>query len=309
MHVIKRLLVGLDLHVGDRLAATEISADTQLLLDQATLAAQRYGATLTLCSVLNLSPQTVDLLASDHGHVKQTVEDIAQQALDRCRSQIAAQGVTVDTLLKVGDPATELLHATESGGFDLIMMGTRHRSRAARILFGSTARHVMHQSKVPVWVVKPEEVREIREILVASDLDPGSLSVVHAAVSLARAIAAKLYVVHTLEFPFEVYLRTAGVTETEVEAYRQRMHQAALADLTKQLQQTDYRTLPHGVKVDIVEGPPDVSIPKYIEQHEVDLLVLGTHSHQGLSGFLLGNTAERLLPSVHCSLLTIPPRG
>jgi nucleotide-binding universal stress UspA family protein len=49
-------------------------------------------------------------------------------------------------------------------------------------------------------------------------------------------------------------------------------------------------------------------IQELVERHAADLLVMGSVSRGGIAGLLLGNTAERLLDRVHCSLLTIKPR-
>ena len=49
------------------------------------------------------------------------------------------------------------------------------------------------------------------------------------------------------------------------------------------------------------------AIREAVEHLHPDLLVMGTVSRGGLAGFLIGNTAERLLDRVDCSLLTVKP--
>ena len=77
--------------------------------------------------------------------------------------------------------------------------------------------------------------------------------------------------------------------------------------LQQQLAATDYRTLPYGVKVELMEGSPDDVIPKFVTDHEIDILVMGTHGRSGISRLLLGNTAERILPVVDCSVIAVKP--
>lgn len=36
---------------------------------------------------------------------------------------------------------------------------------------------------------------------------------------------------------------------------------------------------------------------------------MGTVCRTGLSGFFIGNTAEKILDEVHCSVLTVKPDG
>jgi universal stress protein E len=65
--------------------------------------------------------------------------------------------------------------------------------------------------------------------------------------------------------------------------------------------------LPLPAKVHFVTEPPDVAIMNCIEQHDIDLLVMGTVGRTGVSGIITGNTAERLLPRIPCSLLAVKP--
>ncbi len=52
---------------------------------------------------------------------------------------------------------------------------------------------------------------------------------------------------------------------------------------------------------------PSRAIQSGVEELDADLLVMGTVSRGGVAGLLMGNTAERLLDRVDCSLLTIKP--
>jgi len=42
---------------------------------------------------------------------------------------------------------------------------------------------------------------------------------------------------------------------------------------------------------------------------KVDLMVMDTLSHTGISGFFMGNTAETIPNQLNCSLLAIKPPG
>ena len=46
-----------------------------------------------------------------------------------------------------------------------------------------------------------------------------------------------------------------------------------------------------------------------MKQYDIDLLVMGTVARSGIPGLVIGNTAERLLPQVPCSLLAVKPAG
>jgi len=304
----QNILVGLDLHHGDRFTADALEPASEAALQQAVELAEVQGSKLTLCACLDISEQAHHLIEIDTQNVNQTVEDLAAEELERLAKKLQAQGLYVEKKLFFGKASEQLTRQAIRGEHDLVIVGTRKRSSASRALFGSTCHRLLRICPVPVWVVKPEEVREVREVLVASDFSDAALTAMQAAVAVAKALKAKLYVIHALEFAFEAYLQTAGVSETEVAGYRKKLHEEALSNLQQQLAQTDYRTIEHGVKVEVVEGTPDAAIPQFVDDKEIDVLVIGTHGRSGFTGLLLGNTAERVLPHVHCSVIAIKPK-
>jgi universal stress protein E len=309
MHTLRQILVGVDLHHGDRLASPDLGDEVHAAVHQAAELAKAHQAQITLCAVLEISEQAHELIRKDAENVLRTVEDAASEVLEHLAHRLGGQGLTVKTVVRFGHAWQELLQEIQDGRHELLVVGTRRRSGPVRFLFGSTAQHLIRACPVPVWVVKEGEVRPLKEVAVASDFSDAAQAAVHAGVGLANATKSKLFVLHALEFPFEAYLRTAGVSDQEVQSYRERLTDEAQRNLRSQLAQTDARTLASGAQVHVVEGPADEVVPRFIDEHEVDVLVVGTYGRWGLSGLILGNTAERLLPVVHCSLLAVKPQG
>jgi universal stress protein E len=65
----------------------------------------------------------------------------------------------------------------------------------------------------------------------------------------------------------------------------------------------------HGVPLErrhFREGAPVASICAFATEHGIDVIVMGTVQHKGLSK-LLGTTAEQLLHRAPCSVLAIKP--
>jgi len=59
----------------------------------------------------------------------------------------------------------------------------------------------------------------------------------------------------------------------------------------------------------VTVGFPVEEIMKYAHDREVDLIVVGTHGHTGLSHMLLGSVAEKLVRLATCPVLTVHPKG
>jgi nucleotide-binding universal stress UspA family protein len=61
--------------------------------------------------------------------------------------------------------------------------------------------------------------------------------------------------------------------------------------------------------IHMVAGAPGVVLPRLADRLDVDLVVMGTVGRTGLSGLIMGNTAETILRSVRCSVLAVKPEG
>ena len=57
------------------------------------------------------------------------------------------------------------------------------------------------------------------------------------------------------------------------------------------------------------EGAPFVQIIRYAKEHDIDLIVMGTHGRTGLSHMMMGSVAERVVRKATCPVLTVPPEG
>ena len=57
------------------------------------------------------------------------------------------------------------------------------------------------------------------------------------------------------------------------------------------------------------KGPPANVVTSLVARHRINLLVMGTVARTGFSGALMGNTAEKVLDEVHCSVIALKPPG
>ncbi|MFQ5914091.1 MAG: universal stress protein [Nitrospinota bacterium] len=78
----------------------------------------------------------------------------AEEYLKRVEDGLRKKGRKVETHVRYGHPAEEILDHTEHWKFDLIAMTTHGRSGVGRWLLGSVAEKVVRNSPVPVLVVR-----------------------------------------------------------------------------------------------------------------------------------------------------------
>lgn len=309
MQHFRKILVGVDLSSADRLAAEDLAAPTMEAVNRAIWLAGHSSAELTLMAVLDVSAHTQELLHDEFEEATKSVEAAANEVLQELVAKAKAEGVTASAKIAFGHPWEEMVKAVLTDSFDLVVAGTRNRSRASRLLLGSTGIKLLRTCPCPVWIVKPDPDWNDLNILVASDLTETSEQALQFAVSAAQLCEAKMHVIHAMEDHLGRRMWLTGLPDQQVDSFRQQKRDEAEAQMHEQLSHTDFRTLPFGVKVEVVEGPPDVAILDAIDEHGIDLLVMGTAARSGITGLLIGNTAERLLAHVPCSVLAIKPPG
>jgi len=64
-------------------------------------------------------------------------------------------GFSVETVVRFGDPADEIVAVAESEDVHLVVMATHGRSGLGRLLMGSVAEAVLRRVSVPVMMVRP----------------------------------------------------------------------------------------------------------------------------------------------------------
>ena len=77
--------------------------------------------------------------------------------------------------------------------------------------------------------------------------------------------------------------------------------------LDRLLGKYDLTDLEH--QIHLRKGEAASAIPELAREKQVDLIVMGTVCRTGIAGFFIGNTAERILQQVDCSVLTVKPEG
>lgn len=58
---------------------------------------------------------------------------------------------------------------------------------------------------------------------------------------------------------------------------------------------------------EVRHGSPFLEIVRYAKEHDIDLIVMGTHGRSGLAHVLLGSVAEKVVRKAPCPVLTVRP--
>jgi nucleotide-binding universal stress UspA family protein len=133
------------------LVAVDDSAAAAAALRHVVPYALQQRSQLTLLSVVPRPPVMAPWAGISPQGLAHGVEADFAASLRRLAATLP-QDLPVTTLLRHGDPASEILALLAEEPFDLLCMGARGRGRITNALLGSVSAEVLHESPIPVLV-------------------------------------------------------------------------------------------------------------------------------------------------------------
>ena len=259
-------------------------------------------------------PVSNDLRAAVESDHLKAMESMVQPFKERLR---------IRQEVLVGKAYLESIRAVLKNGHDLLIKPAENPSWMNR-LFGSDDLHLLRKCPCPVWLMKPPEKLNYSGIMAAVDFDLSATlpseddlnrEILELAASLALSDFASLHIVHSWEVIAEkTMLSRGGVSSEGLSNYIERekaRHRNEFYRLTEKLREWigkdayDYLS----PKIHLPEGPAKKVIAPLAAELQADLVVMGTVARTGISGLIIGNTAEAILDQLTCSVLAIKPPG
>lgn len=275
--------------------------------------ARRFsGATLLLLKVgIDLVDVLPDLVPADidamHNELLAELEAIAGPLRD--------DGVTVQTMVEDGDAAERIVAVANSEGVDLVIMTTHGRGAAGRVLFGSVADRVSRHAEVPTLLVRiglESGTHQPERVLVTLDGSPRA----EAALPIAQAIASQIGLPITLARVVtldEALARASRIQGTLVGRPLDTTDEV-LAIARREASQQAQRYLddlaatigPHTSAL-VLHGSPAVTLLQEIRS--TDLVIVTSHGAHGVTRWLIGSVAEKLVREAIAPIVLVPARG
>ncbi|MDD3472467.1 MAG: universal stress protein [Syntrophaceae bacterium] len=142
-----------------------------------------------------------------------------------------------------------------------------------------------------------------KSILFCTDFSENSAAARECAIDYAKAFDAKLLVLHVVNssrlgypaFEAGVPFDLQGVLLNIQEEVRK-----AFEDVEEELK-PEIQNLSTHSRV----GVPSAEIIKFAEDNAIDLIVMGTHGWTGIRHLILGSTAENVVRTAKCPVLTV----
>jgi nucleotide-binding universal stress UspA family protein len=233
-------------------------------------------------------------------------EAAALRYLADATKEVAASGEEPEAILRIGDPADQILSVADDYKADQIVMATHGRSGVARIIRGSVAERVLRNATVPVYLASPKGLsgksnESFSRVLIPLDGSKLAASIMPLVLPMVSDSQAEVVLLHVSVPGKESVHPVPEVAKKRAQAKAE----TALADVQDSLKAAGVTAHVFGTY-----GDPAEELLAAIERQEADLLAMTSHGREGLSRWRFGSVAEKVLREARCPLLikTAPRR-
>jgi len=297
-------------------------------VERAVALAEHNQARLTLFGVV--PPVTAGIGMPKGGPISRDLQAWLMGEREKVLSDLVAshaQRIDIQSRVVVGLLFIEVIRQVLREGCDLVIKAPEDPGWLDRLL-GSDDLHLLRKCPCPVWLIKPRLSGTFGCIVAAVDVGDGypadegegrralNRQIMEMATSLALSEFAELHVVHAWEAIGEGVMRSGllGTDEESVKAYVKAVERHQGENLHALIREITDRLGPEAIgylkpHAHLVKGWARKEIPNLIRELGADLVVMGTVARTGISGLLMGNTAEMILTQIDCSVLAVKPEG
>lgn len=288
-------------HPSVILVATDLS-DLDRLMEFAVHEAAETGARLILLHVLATGAgMAVDPAGMPYYDPAGALEFAARTLHPWC-TLARERGIACDALVREGNVAQQIAASVRQFQTDRILLGTRSRGKASKLLLGSVAEQVLRSVNLPVITVGPEAHLPVgssgheKVVLHATTLREASRPSAALACHIAASQGAKLVLLHVLPPMHEMELQglPTGLESTA-------MHQ--LRDLAAEMIAGEAGN--PVVEPRVAHGNPSIEILAASAELSAGLIVLGAVHHSTLQNLTRDHTVYRVLAHARCPVLTL----
>lgn len=232
-------------------------------------------------------------------------EEEARNYLEGIDRQWEEMGVPTAVAVETGPVAERIIAYAQQNQVNLIVMSSHGRSGFGRWVYGSVAEKVLRQACCASLIVRQPDnappLNTFQHILICLDGSPLAEQVLSPILPLARAMQSRLTFLRVVQ-PSHLAIETIALEQLmeqvdnierdSADVYlRQLLNCLPIGELVAQTQ--------------CVVGPPAESIIDYAQENEVDLIAMSSHGRSGVSRWVYGSVAEKVLRGSGCSTFII----
>lgn len=289
------------------------------MLECALGISNKFGSRVSLLGVVQ-PIQSLIKLALQEKYTKEILNAKqleAKDALIVASDFFKSHSINVRSEVVDGIPFVEIINQVVQQEYDLVMIMTdSNKSSVLEKFFGSTQMQLLRKCPCPVWVVKPDSGAPFKRVLTPVDTEHHdeahaalNQTLIHATRATLELGSKAINFVQVWSVYGEGYLSArGGVSEETINQLRTETLKEYSRRLKFAISQEDWGQAKVNTHFPCSNYPAD-EIINLVEKDKIDLLIMGTVCRTGIEGFIIGNTAEKVLNEVSCSVLAFKPEG
>lgn len=213
----------------------------------------------------------------------------ARDEVKRIEEEVRGCGIEVHSVVQSGTICDCILQAVSDQHVDLLVLGTRARTKAGAVALGTVARQLLARAPCSILTIPSNEgeasrsTRGWQRVLAATDFSTASLSALHRAQSIAKG---RLIVLHA----------ACCANEQNCSHCLERLKMLAPS------------REPHRIPVEhiVISGKAGEVIARCARKLHVDLVVLGSPENDLTADNFQSSTVLQVVSSVSCPVLCVP---
>lgn len=278
--------------------ASDGSKDSIQTLSYAELLAKRFKAEISGLFVipdyydvaekfpLDEKNKFIEWIEETKSKERETLEDIARD--------FKGKGINLKIEIESGIPFREILRVADRDKVDLIAMGKGRP--VGKSILGGTALKVLRRSPLPVLTTREGRKNlDIKRILVPTDTSPRVSKSLKYALELSKEFCATIYLLNIVEvggydFPIEIIEQMKGFSFREIEENVGKIKVRENIETCVEVAKNAWR-----------------GIVKFVDEREIDLIVMMTYGGGRFKEDFIGSIAEKVIQEATCPVITMKP--
>jgi universal stress protein E len=306
MKPLRKILVVVD-------STQELSSE----LERAMKLADQSPTQLHLLDVMKDVNLSVRLLSRDYTHIHALLVNERQEALQRLVDTCRAHGIEAVAEVREGVSSQITVDVAREIQADLIIRAAKGARSLEVGPLGNSAKRLLRVLPCPLWLVQaahePPAQPQLKTIVASVDATPDDEAherlnrrILEVACDLSRRERSRLVVCHMWNL-YGADMLKHRMPQHEFDKLVELNRTQHAESFERLLSQFDLHA--SGPSARLIEGEPSQAIPAFCKEQEADLLICGTVARHGIRGLLLGNTAERIVNRIDCSILALTPQA
>jgi universal stress protein E len=289
----------------------------QGVVQNAAALAERNHARLKIVDVIeDTAPYRGLAAVKSAEEFQEVVAEVRRNEIEAALRDFNVPLPQVEIKIAFGVPAEEIIREVIRGDHDLVVKTAAKTYGIRAKLFGATGLQLLRQCPRPIWIIKPGSIANVDRVLAAVDVssekehDPElNRLIIDLGCSLSRRPSAHLAVIYCWRLPGESILSSgrAQIPKSELDRDLRIAEALHRRKLEAFLEAFDFTGV--SLEVHLIKDDPAHAIPQFAEEAQADTLIMGTVGRSGLDGLITGNTAEKVLNQIDCTVFALKPPG